>query len=108
MDASGIRAGHCEPAGLDLHHHARHQPPQSDENALREAEEHYHGLFTACRDAIMVTDREDRVTDVNEPAFIETFGYTREEIAGKTVRDLYVDGERCIRFHDFRKIRGLC
>jgi PAS domain S-box-containing protein len=76
------------------------------ENALREAEEHYHGLFTACRDAIMVTDREDRVTDVNEPAFIETFGYTREEIAGKTARDLYVDGEQSIRFQDFSQNPG--
>jgi len=63
--------------------------------ATREAEEKYRTLFDESNDAIYITSREGKFLDVN-PALLELFGYTREEMVNKLdVREIYVyPGER--------------
>jgi PAS domain S-box-containing protein len=63
--------------------------------ARREAEERYRILFDESNDAIYITSREGKFLDVN-PALLELFGYTREEMIDKLdVREIYVyPGER--------------
>ena len=52
------------------------------EFALRASERKYRNLFSSIQDAILVTDKSRKVIDCN-PAFVELFGYTFEEIEGK-------------------------
>jgi PAS domain S-box-containing protein len=63
--------------------------------ATREAEEKYRTLFDESNDAIYITSREGKFLDIN-PALLELFGYTREEMIDKLdVREIYVyPGER--------------
>ena len=63
--------------------------------AKREAEEKYRTLFDESNDAIYITSREGKFLDIN-PALLELFGYTREEMIDKLdVREIYVyPGER--------------
>jgi len=60
------------------------------EKALRESEEKYRALFNESIDAIYITSREGKFIDAN-PALLELFGYTREEImTGLNVQEIYV------------------
>ncbi len=52
------------------------------EFALRASERKYRNLFSSIQDAILVTDKSRKVIDCN-PAFVELFGYTFDEIEGK-------------------------
>jgi PAS domain S-box-containing protein len=63
--------------------------------ATQEAEEKYRTLFDESNDAIYITSREGKFVDIN-PALLELFGYTREEMIDKLdVREIYVyPGER--------------
>jgi PAS domain S-box-containing protein len=63
--------------------------------ATQEAEEKYRTLFDESNDAIYITSREGKFLDIN-PALLELFGYTREEMIDKLdVREIYVyPGER--------------
>jgi PAS domain S-box-containing protein len=63
--------------------------------ATWEAEEKYQSLFDESNDAIYITSREGKFLDIN-PALLEVFGYTREEMIDKLdVREIYVyPGER--------------
>ena len=63
--------------------------------AKREAEEKYQNVFDESNDAIYITSREGKFLDVN-PALLELFGYTREEMVDKLdVTEIYVyPGER--------------
>jgi PAS domain S-box-containing protein len=65
--------------------------------ATQEAEEKYRTLFDESNDAIYITSREGKFLDIN-PALLELFGYTREEMIDKLdVREIYVyPGERDI------------
>jgi PAS domain S-box-containing protein len=59
------------------------------EDRLRESEEKYRTLFQDSRDAIYITRRDGKFVDVN-PALVELFGYTREEMIEKiNVRQIY-------------------
>lgn len=62
---------------------------KSYEKALQEAEEYYRSLFRSSQDAIVVTDPQDVIIDVNEPAFEATFGYAKQEVVGRPIGDLY-------------------
>lgn len=55
------------------------------EEALRESEERHRQLLEASPDPIVVYDMEGRVTYVN-PAFIETFGWSSQELLGKRTK----------------------
>lgn len=52
-------------------------------------------LLTALPDAVVFTDSDRVIQKVNQ-AFTEIFGYTADEIAGKSTRDLYADPDRYI------------
>ncbi|HEX6307870.1 MAG TPA: EAL domain-containing protein [Longimicrobiales bacterium] len=59
-------------------------------DGLRESEERYRTLFEESRDAIYITRRDGRFIDVN-PAALELFGYTRDELMRVNARELYLD-----------------
>ncbi|HVO65657.1 MAG TPA: PAS domain S-box protein, partial [Syntrophales bacterium] len=62
------------------------------EEVLRESEKKYRTLFEESKDAIIVLDKARRVIDIND-AFIELFGYTREEIFALDLEKLYCKRE---------------
>lgn len=64
------------------------------EERLARSEERYRRVFQESRDAIYITTREGRFVEVN-PACVELFGYSREELDELNAEDLYVEpGER--------------
>ncbi len=54
-------------------------------------------IVASCFDAIVVVDRERRITFCN-PAFTELFGYRAEEIIGRSARILHLSDERFEEF----------
>jgi diguanylate cyclase (GGDEF)-like protein/PAS domain S-box-containing protein len=57
-------------------------------HGLRESEDKYRTLFEESRDAIYITSVDGRFLDVN-PAMLELFGYTRQEMLRLNARRLY-------------------
>jgi PAS domain S-box-containing protein len=62
---------------------------KSAEAALRESEESYRGLFDHLTELVYIQDLEGRFLNVND-AVLRTYGYTREEMLGRTP-DLLAD-----------------
>ncbi len=60
------------------------------EKALLESEERYRNIFEESREAIYVSSREGKFIDVNQAA-LELFSYSREEMIGMDVIDIYVN-----------------
>src|SRR5262249_31775738 len=56
------------------------------EEALRRSESNFRRLFDQASDGIFISDVDSRYTDVNA-AGCQIFGFSREEIVGKTVAD---------------------
>ena len=73
--------------------------------ALSESEQRYRTLFEESRDGVCSVLRDGEVTDAN-PSFLEIFGYTREEMIGKNIGDLYVDPAAGPRFRREIEKRG--
>ena len=63
--------------------------------ALRESEKRYRGIFEGVFDAIFVASLTGEVLDANVRA-CEMYGWSREELRGKTVADLVPEGQRAI------------
>lgn len=80
-DASGVRIG---ALGVNRDVTAR----KLAEAALRESEARYRALFEESRDAIYMTTPDGRFIDVNQ-AFLELFGYSREELLRLDAGSLY-------------------
>ncbi len=59
---------------------------------LKESEERYRTLFETMKDAIYIHDIEGMLIDFN-PALLELFGYSREEIVAVNVRSVFVNPE---------------
>ncbi|MCX6071959.1 MAG: PAS domain S-box protein [Chloroflexi bacterium] len=57
------------------------------EDALRESEANYRGIFEGVQDAIMVQGEQGEILDANQQA-CEMFGYSRPQLLARTVRDL--------------------
>ncbi|MCF8242528.1 MAG: PAS domain S-box protein [Melioribacteraceae bacterium] len=55
--------------------------------------ENYESLFNSIRDAILVADTERNIINCN-PAFMEIFGYSSEEIIGKKTLSVYENEEQ--------------
>ena len=60
------------------------------EKVLAKREADFHAIFDGIFDAVIFTDAERRICLVN-PAFIRVFGYTPEEVLGRTTEFLYQD-----------------
>jgi PAS domain S-box-containing protein len=72
---------------------------RKSESELRESEEKYHTLFDYDPNSIFVLEPGTlRILDVNQRG-LEVYGYEKEEIVGKSFRDLgrfeYIDGVFC-------------
>lgn len=66
------------------------------ELALKESEERYRSLIEQASDAIFINDAERNLLDVNESA-CSMLGYTKEQLCGMSVKDLYTKEELSIR-----------
>ncbi|HKJ66276.1 MAG TPA: PAS domain S-box protein [Desulfopila sp.] len=60
--------------------------------AAEESKKQYRDLFDSIRDLILVADRERTIIDCNQ-AFLDTFGYAREEMLGRKTQQLYENEE---------------
>ena len=59
------------------------------DEALRESEERYRNLFEGSREGVYITTREGNFVDFNQ-AFLDLFGYSREELMVLQAQDSYV------------------
>ncbi len=71
------------------------------EKALHESEEKFRSLFETSKDAIGITAPDGTVLDANQ-AWLDLFGYTREEIIGEKIQPLYTDPS--VREHVVREL----
>jgi len=67
------------------------------EEALRRSEQVYKVLVEGTSDAILMVDKERNIVSVNH-AFLDLFGYSREEVIGQCVRILHPSEESFISF----------
>jgi two-component system, cell cycle sensor histidine kinase and response regulator CckA len=67
------------------------------EQALIESEDRYRTLVEASSDAILLVDGDRNIISCN-PAFLEMFGYSLEELEGKSIRSLHLSDERYLAF----------
>jgi PAS domain S-box-containing protein len=65
---------------------------QKAEDILKLSEMKYRSLYNSIRDAILVANIDRTIIDCNQ-AFIDLFGYSLEEIAGKTPYEIYESEE---------------
>ncbi len=75
------------------------------EEALRKSEQKYRTLFEDSRDAITMTTREGRFTDVNQSA-LDLFGYTRKEMIEMDAWEIYVNPNDRYRFQQEIEEKG--
>lgn len=59
------------------------------EEALQASEARYRAIFDTNQDVMIVTDSQRRIIDINEKALHKIFGYTKEELLGKTSRVIF-------------------
>lgn len=69
------------------------------EEALTRSEEIYRALVESTSDAILMVDRKRTIISVNR-AFLDLFGYTREEIEGHSVRIIHPSDESFEEFEE--------
>ena len=60
------------------------------ENSLRVSEEKYRKIFESVRDVYIQTDKEDHIVEVS-PSADRLFQYSRKELIGTNLADLYFD-----------------
>lgn len=72
---------------------------------LDESERRYRQLFEDSLDAVYVTDARGRILEMN-PAGLEMFGYSAEEVEGISAEDLYADPSDRVRFQRAIATRG--
>jgi diguanylate cyclase (GGDEF)-like protein/PAS domain S-box-containing protein len=64
---------------------------KEEEAALRESEERYRSIFESIQDIFYRTDAEGIITEISPS--VERFGYTREQLVGAQVLEIYEDPE---------------
>ena len=69
------------------------------EEALKESDKRYRTLFEDSIDGVYSVLRDGKITDANA-SFCQLFGYTRAEMIGKDIRDLYFDPADRPRFQE--------
>lgn len=65
---------------------------QKTEEALRISEDKYRTLFETSRDALGFARPDGSIVEVNQ-AWLDLFGYTREEVVGRDVKVIYMNPE---------------
>ncbi len=73
------------------------------EKALKDGEQKFRTLFEDSRDAIYITTKDGRFIDFNH-AYLELFGYSREEMKDLLVKDTYMNPAERDTFR--KKIEG--
>ena len=73
--------------------------------ALKESDKQYRTLFEESIDGVYSVLRDGEITDANQ-SFLELFGYTREEMIGKDICELYVDPADRRRFQEEIEKKG--
>ncbi len=86
-------------------------PRKQAEEALRQSEQEYRGLFENAHDAILIFTPEDEIILEVNPQACRLYGFSREEFIGMSLKDLSRDparGRKAIRktllekkFHNF-------
>ena len=77
------------------------------EKALKSQEKQYHSLFNSIRDAILVIDTGRIMVDCNQ-AFLDLFGYSREEITSRSTLDIHADKNQFVGMEEnLSSIRGV-
>jgi len=71
---------------------------EETEKALRQSQELLNKTFSSLRDALLIVTAENRVVVDCNPAATWLFGYEREELVGRSVRQLHVDEAAFERF----------
>ncbi len=69
------------------------------EEALRESEEKYRTLVESSSDAILMLDTERNIVSCNQ-AFLDLFGYTRNEVEGRSIRKIHLSDKSFRSFGD--------
>ncbi|HOO38054.1 MAG TPA: PAS domain S-box protein [Deltaproteobacteria bacterium] len=75
------------------------------EEMLSQSEARYRSLFEDSRDAIYTTSRDGIVLDANQ-ATLDLFGYSREEMIGMDIQQIYVNPEERMKFQRDIEDRG--
>jgi PAS domain S-box-containing protein len=75
------------------------------EERLRTSQEYARNIIDSSMDMIIAVDNERRITEFN-PAAEETFGYSKEEIFGKSVDLLYSDPGEGLEVHKMTLVNG--
>jgi len=66
------------------------------EEILRQSEKKYRSLYSSIRDAILVSDMNRTILDCNQ-AFVDLFGYSLDEVAGKNTFTIYEKKEEFVQ-----------
>jgi len=73
---------------------------QGTERALRESQQLLRKTFASLRDALFIITSDTRLIVDCNPAAIKLFGYSREELVGKSIRLLHVDDAAFLHFRE--------
>ena len=71
---------------------------EAAQKALRESQQVLTQTFASLRDCLLIVSAESRIIADCNPAATQLFGYSREELIGKSVRLLHVDQEAFDKF----------
>ncbi|MCX5643547.1 MAG: PAS domain S-box protein [Phycisphaerae bacterium] len=74
------------------------------DEALRESEEKYRGLFENAREAIVIINLEKTITDANR--FVEEYGFRKEDLIGRSCLDFIAEPYREKASEDFERLRA--
>jgi len=72
---------------------------------LKESEERYRTLFEESRDAIFIISQEGKIVDFNQ-SMLDLFGYTREEMQGMDILEIYINTDDQIKHKEQMEKRG--
>ena len=75
------------------------QPTSASELYVVTLDQRYRSLFEESRDAVYITARDGSFLEVNR-AFLEMFGYTRDELLRRNATDLYLDARDRLQFQE--------
>ncbi|HLO62441.1 MAG TPA: PAS domain S-box protein [Azonexus sp.] len=90
VDALVETPGHAGPQAEIAEINAARLRLQAAQTALADSEARFHAIFDGMLDAAVFTDTGRRIRQVN-PAFSRLFGYSADEVMGRTVSFLYAN-----------------